>query len=72
MKIPTELREDMNSNADYFRKELGTTRRSQAKLKNSFAETKAELKAPKSRINNTKDWIIDLAYRIMEIIQSRQ
>ena len=34
-----ELRVDMNSNADYFRKELENIRRSQEKLENSFAET---------------------------------
>ena len=34
-----ELRVDMNSNADYFRKEQENVRRSQEKLENSFAET---------------------------------
>ena len=34
-----ELRADINSNADYFRKELQNIRRSQGKLENSFAET---------------------------------
>ena len=38
-----ELRVDMNSNADYFRKELENIRRSQEKLENSFAEMQAEL-----------------------------
>ena len=33
-----ELRADMNSNADYFRKELENMR-NQEKLENSFAET---------------------------------
>ena len=42
-----ELRVDTNSNADYFRKELENTRRSQEKLENSFAERQAELKALK-------------------------
>ena len=37
-KIFKELREDMNSNADSFRKELENIRRSQEKLGNSFAE----------------------------------
>ena len=50
-----KLREDMNSNADYFRKELENIRRSQEKLENSFAEMQAELKALKSRMNNTEE-----------------
>ena len=33
-----EIRADMNSNADYFRKELENIRLSQEKLENSFAE----------------------------------
>ena len=51
MKIPKELRltikelrEDMNSNADSFRKELENIRRNQEKLENSFAEMQTELK----------------------------
>ena len=32
------LRADINSNADYFRKELKNIRRNQKKLENSFAE----------------------------------
>ena len=47
MKILKELRADMNSNTDYFRKELENIRSSQEKLENSFAETQAELKALK-------------------------
>ena len=47
-----ELREDMNSNADSFRKELENIRRSQEILENSFAETQAELKTLKWRMNN--------------------
>ena len=64
-----ELREDMNSNADVnsnadaFRKELENIRRSQEKLENSFAETKAELKALNTRMNNAEE------DRIMEITQ---
>ena len=54
MKILKELRTDMNNNADYFRKELETIRMRQEKLENSFAETKAELKALKSRMNNAE------------------
>ena len=41
----------MNSNTDYFRKELEIIRRSQEKLENSFAESQAELKALKRRMN---------------------
>ena len=33
-----ELRVDMNTNADYIRKEKENIRRSQEKLENSFAE----------------------------------
>ena len=38
LKILKELREDINSNAYSFRKELENIRRSQGKLENSFAE----------------------------------
>ena len=55
MKILKELREDMNSNADSFRKELENIRRSQEKLENSFAEIQTELKAIKSRMNNAEE-----------------
>ena len=34
VKILKELRVNMNSNIDYFRKELGSMRRSQEKLEN--------------------------------------
>ena len=50
-----ELRADMNSNADYFRKEMKNIRRHQEKLENSFAEMQAELKALKSRKNNAEE-----------------
>ena len=42
MKILTELREDMNSNADSLRKELENIRRSQEKLEKSFAEIQGD------------------------------
>ena len=58
MKILKELREDMNSNADSFRKELENMR-SQEKLENSFAEIQTELKAIKSRMNNAEERISD-------------
>ena len=67
MKILKESRADMNSNADYFRKKLKNIRRNQEKLENSFAEKQAELKAPKSRMNNAEEQISDL-----EITQSGQ
>ena len=54
------------------RKKLETIRKSQEKLENSFAETQAELKALKSRMDNAEEWISDLEDRIMEITQSRQ
>ena len=69
VKILKELWEDMNSNADHFRKELENKRRSQEKLENSFAEMQAKLKALKSRMNNAREWISDLEGRIMEITQ---
>ena len=55
MKILNELRADMNSNAEYFRKELENIRRSQEKLENLFAEMQPELKALKSRMNNAEE-----------------
>ena len=63
---------DINSNVDYFRKELENIRKNQEKLENSFAETQTELKALKSRMNNAEELISDLEDRIMEIIQSGQ
>ena len=70
MKTLKELRVDINTNVDNFRKELETIRRIQEKLENSFAEMKAELKALKNRMNNAEEQISDLEERIMEIIQS--
>ena len=55
MKILKELRMAININAYYFKKELDTIRRSQEKLENPFAETKAELKALNSRMNNAEE-----------------
>ena len=40
VKILKELRADMNSHADYFRKELGNIRRNQEKLENSLQRGK--------------------------------
>ena len=55
LKILKELREDMNSNADSFRKELENIRRSQEKLENSFAEIQTELRAVKTKMNNAEE-----------------
>ena len=43
IKILTKLRKPINRNAEYYKKEIETIRRSQEKLGNSFAEMKAEL-----------------------------
>ena len=58
----------MNSNTDYFKEELENIR-SQEKLENLFAESQAELKALKGRMNNAEEQISDLEDRIMEITQ---
>ena len=44
----------------------------QEKLENSFTETKAELKAKDSRMNNAEERISDLEDKIMEITQSEE
>ena len=54
VKILKELREDMNSNADSFRKELENIGRNIEKLEDSFAEMQTELKALKSRMNDAE------------------
>ena len=71
VKILKELREDMNSNADSFRKELKNVSRSQ-ELENSFVAIKMDIKAVKIRMNNAEEWINDVEDRIMEITQSGQ
>ena len=40
MKILKELRKTINRNADYYKKELETIKRSKEELENSFAEMK--------------------------------
>ena len=62
-----ELKADINSKADYFRKTLENIRRNQEKLENSFAEMQTDLKALKSRMNNAEEQISDFEDRIMEI-----
>ena len=52
MNVPKQLRQAINRNVDYCKKDLETVRRSQEKLENSFAMIKAELKAMNSRMNN--------------------
>ena len=49
----------MNGNADSFRKKLEDIRRNIEKLENSFLETRTELKALKSRMNNAEERISD-------------
>ena len=61
----------MNSNADYFRKELENMR-TQGKLENPFSKLQAELKALNHRMKNAEERISDLEGRMMEITQSGQ
>ena len=69
MKILKELRKAINTNAEYFKKELKNIERNQEILTNWFAELKAELKAMNSRMDNTEERINGLDDRIMEITQ---
>ena len=57
----------MNSNADYFRRELENIRRGHEKLENSFANMQVELMALKNRMSNAEELIRDLKDRIIEI-----
>ena len=57
----------MNSDADYFRKELENRRKNQRKLENSFTQIQAVPKALKSEMSNAEERIIDLEARILEI-----
>ena len=50
-----DLRADMNSNTDYFRKELENIRKNIEKLEHSFVEMQTEVKTPKSRKNNAEE-----------------
>ena len=72
LKILKELGEDINSNADSFRKELENIRRGQEKLENSFAVIQTELRAVKTIRNNAKEQINDAEDRIIEITQTGQ
>ena len=69
MNVPKQLRQAINRNVDYCKKDLETVRRSQEKLENSIAMIKAELKAMNSRKNNMKEQISNLEDRILEITQ---
>ena len=55
MKILKELRRAIDKNADYHKKDLEAIKRSQEKLENSLVQTKAELKAMNSRLNNAEE-----------------
>lgn len=55
MKILKELRRATDKNADYHKKDLEAIKRSQEKLGNSLVQTKAELKAMNSRLNNAEE-----------------
>ena len=67
-----ELRKAINRNANCYKKELGTIRRSQEKLENSFAKVKVELKVMNTRINNAKERISDLEDRTKENYTKQQ
>ena len=60
-----ELRADIISNADYFRKEQENPSRSQEKLENSFVKMQPELKTPKNRMNNAEGKFSDLEDRLI-------
>ena len=62
----------MDRNANYCKKRLEAMRRSQEKLEKSFPQTKGELSAMKSRMDNAEERISDLEDRIMEITQLEQ
>lgn len=70
MKILKELRKDIYRNAEYCKKEPETIKKNKEKIENSFAEKKVQLKPVKFRMNTAEEWISDLEYRTMEIIQS--
>ena len=72
VKILKELREDINSNVDYFIKKLENTWLSQEKLENSFANMQTELNTLKSKMNNVEQCIRDLEDRLVEITESGQ
>ena len=54
MKMLKELRKVINRSADDCKKEIESIRRIPEKLKNSFEETKTELKTMNNITNNTE------------------
>ena len=69
-----ELRNDTDRKRDYCKKKKNIyiyTKRSQLKVENSFAETKAELKAINSKLDN-EELVSDLEDRIIEITRLEQ
>ena len=54
MKMLKELRKVINRSADDSKKEIESIRRIPEKLKNSFEETKTELKTMNNITNNTE------------------
>lgn len=55
MKILKELRKAIYRNAEYCKKEPEAIKRNKEKFENSFAETKAQLKTMKIRMNNAEE-----------------
>ena len=55
IKILKELSKAIDRKAGHSNKELETIKRSQSKLNNSIAETKIELKAINSKLNNAEE-----------------
>ena len=55
-----ELKADINSNTNYYRKELDNIRRGQEKLEHSFSEMQTEIKSRKSKMNNAEEQISDM------------
>ena len=54
LKMLKELRKVINTSADDCKKAIESIRRSPEKLKNSFEETKTELKTTNNITNNTE------------------
>lgn len=62
IKILKELRKAINKNVDYYKKELEIIKRNHVKLEDSFTQTKSELKAINSKLED----------RILKISPSEQ
>ena len=50
--IKKEWRKAINRNVDYYKKELEIIKRNQVKLEDSFTQTKSELKAINSKLED--------------------